>query len=71
MQAGRVAAAAKRVGLPEISPVAKLGINQARTAKRVCTLIVTHLQNGGSVSPEVLRACGQLAMVGSEMVAGA
>jgi len=70
MQAGRAAAVAARGKLPEISPVAKLGINQARTAKRVCSLIVDHLQNGGSVSPEVMRACGHLAMVGSEMVAG-
>lgn len=70
MQAGRKAAVAARAAGPVLSPVAKLGINQARTAKRVCSLIVTHLQNGGDVSPEVMRACGNLAMVGSELVAG-
>ena len=70
MQAGRAAATAARKARPEISPVAKLGVQQARTAKRVCSLIVSYLEDGGEVSPEVMRACGQLAMVGSEMVAG-
>jgi len=70
MQAGRAAKDAARKARPEISPVAKLGISQARTAKRVCGLIVSYLETGGDVSPEVMRACGQLAMVGSEMVAG-
>jgi hypothetical protein len=70
MQAGRKAASANRASLPAISPVSKMAIQQARAASRVCKLVVKFLESGEAVSPEVMRACGQLVMVGSELIAG-